>query len=202
MGTDIDLVVEKQILPGRWKRVTVHWPCPWGGCSGCSGSWFRNIWVPAGKHVGYATRNYALFAQLADVRNEDGYHPIAGPRGQPAESGASVVPRAEWGHSHHSLRQLQNYDLEQTATVSGIISRQAFLEWDGKGCPGSYMKELYGSLVGSPDEARVNPAIEYVSVSWTVTYREAGGAFWSHFVPALEKLGGPNDVRIVFGFSG
>lgn len=40
----------------------------------------------------------------------------------------------------------------------------------------------------------------YCYIEWPLTYREAAGRFYTDIIPALEKLGQPDDVRIVFGF--
>lgn len=40
----------------------------------------------------------------------------------------------------------------------------------------------------------------YCYVEWPLTYQQAAGRFFTDIIPALQKLGPPDNVRIVFGF--
>lgn len=40
----------------------------------------------------------------------------------------------------------------------------------------------------------------YCYVEWALSCKEAAGRFYTQIIPALQKLGPPSDVRIVFGF--
>jgi hypothetical protein len=40
----------------------------------------------------------------------------------------------------------------------------------------------------------------YTRVRWEVSYTDAAGSFYEKTMPALARLGAPEDVRIVFWF--
>jgi hypothetical protein len=40
----------------------------------------------------------------------------------------------------------------------------------------------------------------YAYVEWPISYKNAAGRFYSQIIPELQKLGAPDDVRIVFAF--
>lgn len=193
MGTYMDLVVETRLTLGyEWRAATVSYRCPFGGgCHKCAED---------NRHYGYSYQWYRVFAQLAGVRNEADFEPVASPKGLPPDYRGRELD-AEYGFSWLTLHELLRYDRTREARFKGLVHRDAWLEWNGKGMPSEYRRGAYGYVVGSPEEARQNPKVELVAVEWTETYEEAGGHFWRHFVPALEKLGrSPLDVRIVFGF--
>ena len=74
-------------------------------------------------------RNYALFATLADVRNNGYIKPISGPRGLPSDVHYITKQLAEsWGsdghsHSYYTLKELMDYVSQaKTITYGGMIS--------------------------------------------------------------------------------
>jgi hypothetical protein len=176
-------------------------------CYWCKGS---------GKVTSYNGRNYDLFAQLADVRNGsgcagidtgDGFIPIAERRGLP--EGMSEWPDGEdeegdnvWlgDHSHSwlTLAELLAYDTERGTVCRGVVSRAEFEAWDGASAPASYCGDISGPSVVkvSAKAARQGAPGTHVKISWTETYRQAGGRFWSKYVPALQTLGAPDCVRV------
>lgn len=118
MGCDIHLCVEvKSSNPkskGRWRAVTPD----------LTFKSYEEDW-----DVG---RNYHLFAILANVRNYGGskgfeFNPIANPRGWPTNaSGPSNQLYKRWdgdahSASHFTLRELTEFDWEQTIALSGFV---------------------------------------------------------------------------------
>jgi len=88
----------------------------------------------------YSTRNYNLFAILANVRNDwskDGYEfrPIDEPRGLPADTSPEVRAEAEgWygdGHSYSwfTLQELLDYNWTQITIIQGMVSAYEFFRW-------------------------------------------------------------------------
>ncbi len=125
-----------------------------------------------------------------------------------------------------TLRELQEYPhWEKVINKEGWIGLEEFAVWDanGQGEP----KNGYSGGVGGGGVVHVNndqmreliakgqkfraewgrgktvqgatPSY-YTVVHWTSTYKEQAHNFYDYFIPALAKLGGPDDVRIVFGF--
>jgi hypothetical protein len=114
MGCDIHLYVERRTDSG-WEHVPDH-----------SDDWRDTAnW--------YSTRNYNLFAILADVRNGhgfagiktgDGFIPIDYPRGLPADVSTKVDAECvEWGidghsHSHLTIAEILAFDWDQSTTLA------------------------------------------------------------------------------------
>lgn len=221
MGCDIHLITQARETAGSpWSRVKVTYTCPdCGGtgetehrlpeyrrCFDCGGT---------GQARGYHRRNYNMFAQLAGVRNGvgfagiktgEGFVPISAPRGFP-DGFTPPEGDGEWLGDHSfswlTLAELLAYDGEQRTVNEGVIDKAVWEKWDRKGSPPFYSGDVWGggTQIVSDDVAREgSKPFTHVRVRWGVTYREAGGIFWSHFVPALQKLGAPENVRIIFGF--
>jgi hypothetical protein len=268
MGCDIHFYVErKDPESGQWVFVPPEDNAPQDRYDKEHGHW---DW--------YGGRNYDLFAILADVRNGrdfagvdtgDGFVPISDPRGVPSDASPeyqAVARRWQWdghSHSHHTLRQLQEYDWTQTTTKRGVVSGFGFAEslvfgrpsgWSG-GVHGSkvrhltneemaryirttpcqeHLKEmlqLHLDKVEDPEHAeqveyhkhcaaniqqmlahpllKHEPAFDdefdfenshHTTVRWTISYAEHTSWFLEKTMPALERLGSPDDVRIVFFF--
>lgn len=189
MGTDIHLAIEVR-TNGVWHPVKLT----------------EAQWASAPVFPGYNwfIRSYDLFAILAGVRNGrafagfktgEGFRPIAEPRGLPNDLSSELQALASdkveyedaqerfgtgWlgDHSHSwlSLRELGAYDWDQT-------TRHAEYEQD-------------------PDLPAGCSTFDAKQIGWSepVTYRQSAGQFYTEFMPALAKLGEPDDVRIVFGF--
>lgn len=191
-------------------KADVTDPCYW-----CDGT---------GQCKHFRNRNYDLFAQLADVRNGrgfagcdtgDGFIPVTPRRGLPDDVKAAEdfdddgAPISGYNLGEHSfswltLAELMAYDLDRQTVCRGVVDAATWHAWDRKGAPRSWCDGISGPGVRiiSDKDARDNPPTDraYVRVSWAKTYREAGGVFWSRVVPALQALGAPDCVRIVFGF--
>ncbi len=132
MGCDIHLFVEKRnLVSGKWESV----PEP------------------------PVSRNYSLFAILADVRNHfgfagvdlgDPYNVIAPPRGLPAD--VSRLVRREfksWGLNAHTpswftLEELLNFDWTQLVECRRRLSFEQFFKWAESGYEGEPRTSLIG----------------------------------------------------------
>ena len=115
MGCDIHFHVEARGR-GGWERVEATSPNPYADIEGEPAT-VRESW--------YRSRNYSLFAMLADVRNGHGFAgsdtgdpvvPIADPRGLPSDVSPEVRSESEQigedghSHSHFSLAELLAVD--------------------------------------------------------------------------------------------
>lgn len=173
-------------------------------------------------HPLYIGRNYNLFAMLADVRNGygfagcdtgEGFKPIASPRGLPPDV-CSVVKLESmgWGidgHSHSwlTVRELLDYDTSQTSVLSGLVDMEEFRSFIENGSPSGWCGDAWGPKIKkvSNHEMRdlLDRDVDYTPmtrVSWTKTYHDCALKFWDKTVPELQKLGDPDNVRLVFWF--
>jgi hypothetical protein len=96
------------------------------------------------------SRNYSLFAILADVRNGSGFagvdtgdrvEPISEPRGIPEDASAEVQKYMGHmgvdGHSHsyHTLRDLKAYDWDAPITYRGYVKALDYIDMKERGWP-------------------------------------------------------------------
>jgi hypothetical protein len=111
----------------------------------------------------FDSRNYSLFAILADVRNGVGFagidtgdriEPISEPRGVPEDASPEYKKLVEqWdcdGHSHsyHTLAQLKAYDWDQPVVYRGIVPAVDYLIMKEKGWPEDRRVKPPGSVSG------------------------------------------------------
>lgn len=174
-------------------------------------------------------RNYNLFAILANVRNGrgfagiktgEGFNPISDPKGVPDDASPEYKEKvSDWdgdGHSHsfHTLKELQSFDWGQITMLRGTLSIEEYKEVRETGRkPRSYSGSVWGPRCvtldtddadklldgGVNSDVLVEQPTFYVNYHWPVMYSETCGDF-NDFLIALEKVGDPNDVRIVFFF--
>lgn len=174
MGCDIHLFTERRAsADAPWELFAVR-----RVCERCTGSginpyhadekcyWCRGT----GVDVGYSDRNYRVFSQLADVRNDGDVDPISGPRGLP-------------GDMSETLEDLYSGKLGEDEDSYDEIHAK-FGAW-----PGEHSRSWL-TLRDLLDYA----ASHDVHASW------GRCAFWASFVPELAKAGDPEHVRIVFDF--
>jgi len=153
----------------------------------------------------------------------DGFDPISEPRGLP--EGVAEWPNGEpsededythetrpWlgehSHSWLMLSELLTYDLDRMAIERGVLDRDAYEKWDHRGAPEHWCGDVAGTAVTKVTEKQYrrlrtagdHGAVTHIQCSWSRSYRECGGTFWRLVLPALQKLGHPDCVRIVFGF--
>ncbi len=226
MGCDIHMVVQK--LNGKkWEDIDAGYPCrtcestgklknrDGATCYWCDGRGFL---------AAFETRTYDTFAILADVRNafggKDGepLTPIAPARGLPYDI-KDVSTEDDGRFGDHSFSWLMLSELidwphwEDVVTKRGWIDEETFRAWDAAG--GGWPKEWSGSVGGgrvrhisneelraivSGTASREDRASYYTLVEWKDTHARCAREFHDSFIPALMKLGAPNEVRIVFGF--
>ena len=150
MGCDIHLYVERRNSGG------------WISCD----TWEKDnddnwLSVPYSKQF-YNSRNYDLFAILANVRNGygfagvntgDGFVPMAEPKGLPDDVTEEVREASDqWGvdghsHSYFTVADLMTYDWTRTTKKHGIVSAriyQPWKRWGAKGRPKEYSGGIWG----------------------------------------------------------
>jgi len=171
----------------------------------------------------YVGRKYALYAILADVCNgggwagvqdENGFNPISEPRGLPADVSAPVKKESDdWlsichSHSYFTLAELKAYDWQQTVELHVGLTAEEYGVFKKEGKPSSWGGGAYGELARVLSNEEMGRAIEsgttehaYTLVKWRETYADLCKRFVNETIPALEKLGEPDDVRIVFWFN-
>ena len=142
MGTDIELYVEKRVN-GKWLAADLWQP---------AGDATNSLKVPWDFQF-YRGREYALFAILADVRN-NGYVPIAEPRGLPSDvcpeiaAASAYLPDELSSYSYLTLAELMGYDWTQVVTLGGFVTALYHWEWDAVGRVGRPMTFSYRSKGG------------------------------------------------------
>ena len=171
----------------------------------------------------YGSRNYDVFAILANVRNGygfagiptgGGFNIIAPPRGFPEDMSEIMKQFSE--HVEHTptwlkLSEILDYDWDQHTTHCGVVNELEYTKWatsSRKLAPENYSGGIMGKGIVTYDELTYLRLKEqkqlgkdrvYVQVEWPVTYRQS----CSHFLKAMEelkRLGPPEDVRLVFWF--
>ncbi len=174
----------------------------------------------------YGGRNYDLFAMLADVRNgrgfagvktSEGFNPISDPKGVPLDASAEVLDFMDSygcdGHSHSylTLSELLAYDFDQITVKRGVIelAKYAELRKTNKS-PESWSGGISGPNIVTIDEDVADEILDngqdvgsnrfYVSYHWVIKYKESVSDFIETTIPELQKLGEPDNVRIVFFF--
>lgn len=209
MGCDIHMYVE--VNDGiSWQKVGDVFLGPYGE-GGMSDSPYRG-------------RNYDLFAILANVRNGygfagvktgKGFVPISLPKGLPVDVSTEIREESDsWGvdgHSHSwlTLKELKEYAWGQTTEHQGYVSVGEYIVFKQRGKPYSWC----GSVGGRNTRTLTNDQMEdliqsrerkdcyyYTLVKWTELYSVSCDNFLTQTIPALESLGPPDRVRIVFWF--
>lgn len=136
MGTDIHFYVER-FEAGRWVSCDTwepdeYWDKERGGAA--------PLTVPYGKHF-YDSRNYDLFAMLANVRNGrgfagtdtgDGFNYIAEPRGLPDDLSPKLAREAE--HCDHTpswllVSEIMAFDWTQVTVKRGVVNGPQYRDW-------------------------------------------------------------------------
>lgn len=136
--------------------------------------------------------------------------------GEPWFAYKTRVDLGDHSQSFATLAELEAYDWSRTTKQCGVISAQQYEVWKEKrGRPDSWCGDAWGpglvtleeqDYVGKRDNKLLEPDKRYnVRVWWSRGYRDAAGdAWWNTTMPELRKLaekhGGPDNVRIVFGF--
>lgn len=156
-------------------------------------------------------RHYQLFVVLADVRNGYGFagtpsgdqvQPIASPRGLPKDLEPFVdMDSFEFGdHSYSWLtadEMLEWYANAPVVTHCGVLSREAFWQWDKVSPPDAYSLGVSGPGVVVVDRDDVRDDWTHVRCEWKMPLAEELAYFFDE-VARLQKEHG--QVRFVFGF--
>jgi hypothetical protein len=222
MGTDIHMIAQRRESPDHpWQTVDLAYECP--DCEGSGKQTFKHhvtkadvvqncYWCDGtGTCKRFRDRCYNLFAQLADVRNGtgfagvdtgEGFLPIAPQRGLPEGCDNEEGEFGDHSFSWLTLAELEAYDLDRVTVCRGIVDRKTYEAWDRKGSPDNWCGGISGPDVKiiTDAQARAGEPGTYVKIAWARTYRQAGGNFWKLVLPSLQRLGTPENVRIVFGF--
>lgn len=108
-----------------------------------------------------------------------------------------------------TLAELLAYDWDQGTTKTGWLSKDEFARMKREGGhPKEWSGGVSGGMVRHVNQRDMTTLLDkpadglsyYTQHTWAVTYRERAREFVENFIPALQQLGAPEDVRIVFGF--
>lgn len=187
-------------------------------------------WNPEFIDKPYDDRNYDLFSILANVRNGrgfagvktgEGFNPISEPKGLPFNVSGEIKQISDnWGcdgHSHSflTLKELLDYNWNQTTQKQGYLSLREYKEvLNTKKNPESWCGDISGINIIKIDTDEADLFIKkeldkcrsydkkeiYVLYKWNILYKEYCGDFLNISLPALQDLGNPEEVRIVFWF--
>ena len=221
MGTDICMFAERR-KNGVWERVGDVFKYDYYQPKNPISEWNK----PFTNHP-YHARSYDLFAILADVRNGSGFagcltgtrfEPISEPKGYP-EDMSFIEDDFYGGHSASwlTLKELRDYDWEQTVQHYGVVSEDVYKEYRKSGnVPNSWSGGVWGRNIVTVDESTMDKILAktmdrnanleyYVQCKFKpVTYRECCSCFLDETLPSLEELipegGTAEDVRIIFDF--
>jgi len=162
----------------------------------------------------YDSRNYDVFAILANVRNGrgfagcdtgDGFVPIAMPRGFPSDMHEDTKLCADGYHDETwlTLNELQDHDWDQVCCKRGLVQADIYKEWKASGetFPSSWCgdtnapqmsekefaeaEEAVGTLPVKPD---YDPERTYIRSEWPVTHRQAAKNFLNSVIPYMESF--------------
>jgi hypothetical protein len=177
-----------------------------------SQGWFRECEIDD-------SRNYVVFAVLADVRNGYGFagvpthqplKPIAEPRGLPEDRTAGYGDDADGEFGDHSFSWLTLAEIadwpgwDQTLHEEGWIRREQYAAWlEHPGVPrGGWSGGVSGRSVVHADHAanQFPDGWTHVNVSWTRPLREPCATFLAWLDYAKAKVGDEREGRVVFGF--
>lgn len=167
----------------------------------------------------YSGRNYILFGILApECGRGEQYTSLDGhSKGLPHDLSPELQCLVDgWGDVAHSfgyytLDELLEAGWNQTGTIKGVVELDEYKKLIEDGTtPTNYAKDVGGGRVVKLTEEqakdllatgkRDNALHYYVRASWTEPVRGAIQEFVDITIPALQKLGKPEDVRIVFWF--
>lgn len=152
------------------------------------------------------SRNYAVFAMLAGVRNRYDLEPISAPRGLPADlRGEEDWEFGDHSHSWVTLREVLDWPgWAKPLGMSGILDREEYehIQRDGSK-PRSWCQGVSGSRIIVADS--LTPDCTHVRHAWEETFADYAPVF-RRWLDYLEVKHGwmlrddPAAVRLVFGF--
>lgn len=167
---------------------------------------------------------------FAGVDTGDALVPICQPKGLPENASEEVITMASYyggdgrSHSWLTVREIQEYDWTQVAVKRGVVSPAEYARYLLVGEPRAWVGAAVGGAVRNVSNREMEAEIlqgadraiswvdfrrlaadqsqteVYTQVSWEVPYYDCATVFLSQTLPRLWRLGGPDDVRIVFFF--
>lgn len=177
----------------------------------------------------YDSRNYDLFAILADVRNgrgfagrktSNGFNPISEPKGFPDDITEEVKNELDgYGHSYSyfTLKELKEYDWNQTVVHVGVITEEQYVKmketkenptcWNGMVSGKDIIvvsSDTMDKILSKTIDRNINVKYYIQTEFKPVTYKDCCLEFYEDTMSELEKLipenGTDDDVRIIFAF--
>ena len=109
-------------------------------------------------------------------------------------------------HSWLTLRELLDYDWNQLTMKTGWVTKAEYIEYKTNGSPNGWCGDvssggMFAHVANDEIEAFNTPGkTAYTKIEWGSTYAESAHFFLEHTIPALQNLGDPENVRIVFWF--
>lgn len=228
MGCDIHLYVEVRGPDGRWQIRDDRGPAPNDEVHTYE-DWKRwydvcppYIWQ--GRHYGLfailaGVRNYSGYVPVNQPRGV--------PAGASETYLQHVDRYGQDGHSHswQTVAELLAYDWSHTTRKSGHINLLGYAELRQRGYPswlgqkGSWAPDDHGCsprdlarmgrkispeldlrLLATAIELQDAETIQTARAEWHEPYSQVVGSFYDKTLPALQQLGPPDDVRIVYFF--
>ncbi len=154
-------------------------------------------------HHVYGSRNYDLFAILANVRNGrgfaglvtgEGFNVIAEPRGLPSDMDAETAKWSERSIDHTptwlTLSEILAFDWTQTTKKRGILSWIEFEKWNRWGRKNGLSPDSYCGGISGPDLCIV-PEEEMERILASLL---ASSANWRTFYEAARAEYGDDDL--------
>lgn len=160
MGCDIHMFIEQRDVGGSWVSADTWYQDEDDPSRKTVYKWGPGLTRLAGPL--YSSRNYDLFAILADVRNGRGFAgcdtgggfvPISAPRGVPEDASPEYRAQVEnWsgdGHSHSyfTVAELLAYDWTRETMHRGWVSPREFARFHLDGKPQSWSGGVDGSNI-------------------------------------------------------
>ncbi len=198
MGTDIHLFVEKRKPGGRWQSADTWTPDEYSDKK-------KPPLRVAYDDRFYRSRNYDLFAILANVRNGrgfagcitgQGFNPIDLPRGLPADVTSQVKRESDqWGsdghsHSHFTVAEILSFDWTQKTGLQGWLNAVQAEDWlrvrSFKPFPEEYCGDVTGWSVVKISMAEMETAINRILCRFSEDGRPRGEQ-WKRAIEALER---------------
>lgn len=223
MGTDISMYAEVR-RNRQWMKVGDKFKNGWYNKDRPMDDWNK----PYTDHP-YDSRNYDLFAILADVRNGRGFagcktsnefNPISEPKGFPDDITEEVENELDgYGHSYSyfTLKELKEYDWNQVVVHVGVITEEQYVKmketkenptcWSGMVSGKDIVvisSDTMDKILSKKIDRNINVKY-YVQIEFEpVTYKDCCLGFYEDTMSELEKLipenGTDEDVRIIFAF--
>ncbi len=228
MGCDIHMYAEVRNADGTWSKVGKVFDNPWYDPDRPTKAYEDGYVFNAPQtDQPYSNRHYTLFAILADVRNgysfagcitHEPIHPLFPYRGIPKDASFEYRQIVEdWDCDGHSHTYATLAELQQVNWDSIVINHVGFLsekEYNRvittNTNPEVWCANVSGvvKVTSEAYEANYRTALEnidkpvsvYVRWLWQEKLSVELEEFINETIPALAKLGDPEDVRIVFFF--